>query len=190
MATKSAIKRDTRLLPEPQRLRGPSCPRGRRGSPCRARVSSGRRAHAKASGGGGPSRLAPLPGRGPGPAPVASYTRRPSRLHMRWLLRRRLLGKRPISAPRAGRRPHRQGPPVPPRTLVGAVKCTARAPACGAAPAGGARPSWWAGPRPRVRAVRLGRRRHDEQRRDRGPVGLPPGPHVRHPGHQPLLGRD
>lgn len=109
---------------------------------------------------------------------------------MRWLLGKWLLGKRAISTPRAGRRPRRQGPPVPPRTLSGAIECTASAPARGAAPAGGARPSRWAGPRPRVRAVRLGRRRHDEQRRHRGPVGLPPGPHVRHPGHQPLLGRD
>lgn len=109
---------------------------------------------------------------------------------MRRLLGKWLLGKRAISTPRAGRRPRRQGPPVPPRTLSGAIECTASAPARGAAPAGGARPSRWAGPRPRVRAVRLGRRRHDEQRRHRGPVGLPPGPHVRHPGHQPLLGRD
>lgn len=73
VATKSAIKRDTRLLPEPQRLRGPSRPRGRRGSPCRgprqqrppcARKSErrGRALTARASSWAGPG-LGPCAGR-------------------------------------------------------------------------------------------------------------------------------
>lgn len=42
---------------------------------------------------------------------------------MRWLLRKWLLGKPAIFTPQVGRRPCRQGPPIPPTTLPGAVEC-------------------------------------------------------------------
>lgn len=57
------------------------------------------------------------------------------------------------------------------------------------------RPSLWSGPPLRQcvappRAEQLCRLHHDEQRRNWGAARLPLGPHVCHPGHEPVLGSD